>query len=178
MNYKKLEIPEVILIETSVFDDERGYFMESFNESFFDKILDKTVKFCQDNESMSSKGVFRGLHFQDAPFSQSKLVRVISGSVIDFIVDIRKDSPTFKEHLAIEISAKNKKQLFIPKGFAHGFLSLEDNTIFSYKVDNFYSKDHDTGINIHDPSLNINLSDYFDGEIIISEKDQSLNFLP
>jgi dTDP-4-dehydrorhamnose 3,5-epimerase len=177
MNYKKLEIPEVILFQPSVFRDERGYFMESFNENFFGKILDKTVNFCQDNESMSSKGVFRGLHFQDNPYSQSKLVRVISGSVIDFIIDIRKDSPTFKKHLAIKISAKNKKQIFIPKGFAHGFLSLEDNTIFSYKVDHFYSKDHDTGINIHDPSLNINLSDYFDGEIIISEKDQSLNFL-
>ena len=177
MNYKKLEIPEVIVFQPSVFRDERGYFMESFNENIFDKILDETVKFCQDNESMSSKGVFRGLHFQDNPCSQSKLVRVISGSVIDFIVDIRKDSPTFKKHLAIKISAKNKKQIFIPKGFAHGFLSLEDNTIFSYKVDHFYSKEYDTGINVHDPSLNINLSDYFDGEIIISEKDQSLNFL-
>lgn len=178
MNYKRLQIPDVILFQPLVIEDKRGYFMESFNENLFNQILGKTIQFCQDNESMSSKGVFRGLHFQDEPYSQSKLVRVISGSVIDFIVDIRKDSPTFKKHLAIKISAKNKKQVFIPKGFAHGFLSLEDDTIFSYKVDYFYSKAHDTGININDSQLNINLSDYFDGEIIISEKDKSLKFLP
>lgn len=177
MNFKRLNIPEVILCEPEIFQDKRGYFMESYNNSNFSQFLNEPAKFCQDNESMSSKGVFRGLHFQKEPFSQAKLVRVVSGSVIDFIVDIREKSSTFKKCLSIKLSSKNKKQIYIPKGFAHGFLTLENKTIFSYKVDNFYSKEHDMGINVNDPSLNINLSDYFNEEIIISHKDKKLPFI-
>lgn len=177
MTYSRLEISDVILCEPKVFGDNRGYFTESFNKKSFDDFLGKSVNFLQDNESQSSKGVFRGLHYQIGPYAQAKLVRVISGSVIDFIVDIRKNSQTFKKHLAIKLSDKNKKQIYIPKGFAHGFLALEDNTIFSYKVDNGYSSNHDRGININDPSIKIELKEYFSEEILLSKKDQSSLFL-
>jgi len=155
VTYSRLEISDVILCEPKVFGDNRGYFTESFNKKSFDDFLGKSVNFLQDNESQSSKGVFRGLHYQIGPYAQAKLVRVISGSVIDFIVDIRKNS----------------------KGFAHGFLALEDNTIFSYKVDNGYSSNHDRGININDPSIKIELKEYFSEEILLSKKDQSSLFL-
>ena len=135
--------------------DGRGYFMETFQDKELSNFLGYNIDFCQDNESKSSKGVLRGLHYQLAPFAQTKLVRVIQGKVLDVVVDIRKDSPTFGKHIKVLLSAENKLQLFIPKGFAHGFLVLEDDTIFSYKVDSYYSAEHDRGILFNDPFLGI-----------------------
>lgn len=135
--------------------DGRGYFMETFQDKELSNFLGYNIDFCQDNESKSSKGVLRGLHYQLAPFAQTKLVRVIQGKVLDVVVDIRKGSPTFGKHVKVLLSAENKLQLFIPKGFAHGFLVLEDDTIFSYKVDSYYSAEHDRGILFNDPFLGI-----------------------
>ena len=134
------------------------------------------VKFCQENESKSSYGVLRGLHYQESPFAQAKLVRVIQGSVLDVAVDIRKDSPTFKKHVSIELNDQNKKQLFIPRGFAHGFVTLSGKVIFSYKVDNFYKKEYEKSIFYDDSFLNINWK-VNDNDLIISQKDKSQNSL-
>jgi len=139
MKFSRAEISDVIIIEPKVFSDERGYFFESFKQNELNEFLGYDVNFCQDNESKSSYGVLRGLHYQEPPFAQSKLVRIIQGSVLDVAVDIRQDSPTFGKHIAIELSEENKRQLFIPKGFAHGFVVLSENAIFSYKVDNYYN---------------------------------------
>lgn len=155
MNFIRTEIPEVIICEPIVHGDDRGYFVETFRVDKLEKFLGYTIDFCQDNESKSSKGVLRGLHYQLPPFAQTKLVRVIQGKVLDITVDIRKNSPTFGKHIAVELSSENKKQLFIPRGFAHGFVVLEDDTIFSYKVDNYYSVEHDRGILFNDESLGI-----------------------
>jgi dTDP-4-dehydrorhamnose 3,5-epimerase len=155
MNFIKTDIPEVLIIEPKVVGDERGYFIETFRQDKLEDFLGFKVGFIQDNESKSSYGVLRGLHYQLAPASQTKLVRVIKGKVLDVAVDIRKGSPTFGEHVAVELSEQNKRQIFIPRGFAHGFVVLEDETIFAYKVDNYYSPENDRGLAFDDGSLDI-----------------------
>lgn len=155
MNFIRTQIPDVIIIEPKVHGDARGYFVETFVSNKLEEFLGYKINFCQDNESKSSKGVLRGLHYQLPPFAQTKLVRVIQGRVLDVAVDIRKNSPSFGQYVAVELSADNKKQLLVPRGFAHGFVVLEDNTIFAYKVDNYYSPQCDRGIAFDDANLNI-----------------------
>lgn len=155
MNFQRTKIEDVIIIEPQVHGDERGYFIETFREDKLEEFLGYKINFCQDNESKSSKGVLRGLHYQLAPYAQTKLVRVIQGSVLDVAVDIRKGSPTFGEHVAVELSAENKKQMLVPRGFAHAFVVLADDTIFAYKVDNYYSPECDRGIAFDDEALGI-----------------------
>jgi len=148
-------IVDVILIKPTVHGDGRGYFIETFRQDLFDKAVGYTVNFIQDNESKSAKGVLRGLHYQIPPYSQNKLVRVIKGSVLDIAVDIRESSPTFGQHVAVELTADNKHQLFVPQGFAHGFVVLSDTATFTYKVDNYYAPDHERGIAFDDEQLAI-----------------------
>lgn len=148
-------IPEIILIETVVHGDERGYFTETFRQDKFENAIGYKVNFIQDNESKSSRGILRGLHFQLPPFAQSKLVRVVKGKVLDVAVDIRTGSPTFGQHVSVVLSGENKQQLFIPRGFAHGFVVLSDEAIFSYKVDNYYSAESDRGLAFDDKNLGI-----------------------
>jgi dTDP-4-dehydrorhamnose 3,5-epimerase len=155
MNFIRTEIPDVVIIEPKVHGDERGYFVETFRADKLEEFLGYKIKFCQDNESKSSRGVLRGLHYQLAPAAQTKLVRVIQGRVLDVAVDIRKNSSTFGHHVAVELSGENKKQMLIPRGFAHGFVVLEDDTVFAYKVDNYYSPENDRGILFSDEALNI-----------------------
>ena len=155
MTFTRTAIPDVVIIEPKVHGDSRGYFVETFVSNKLEEFLGYKINFCQDNESKSSKGVLRGLHYQLPPHAQTKLVRVIKGRVLDVAVDIRKNSPTFGKYVAIELSAENKKQLLIPRGFAHGFVVLEDDTIFAYKVDNYYSPECDRGIAFDDKNLNI-----------------------
>ncbi len=158
------------IIEPTVFEDERGYFMESFNKERFNSSIDADINFVQDNQSFSSKGVIRALHYQTGEHAQSKLVRVLSGTVLDVAVDIRKDSPTFGEHVAIELSAENKKQLFIPRGFAHGFVALSKIAEFFYKCDNYYNKASEGGIIYNDPTINIDWKTAAN-DVLVSEKD-------
>jgi len=155
MNFKRLAVPDVILCEPAIFGDDRGYFSETFKQDKLDDFLGFNINFCQDNESKSSMGVLRGLHYQLAPHAQTKLVRVIQGSVLDVAVDIRKGSPTFGQHVAVELTAENKKQLLVPRGFAHGFVVLSKEAIFAYKVDNYYSPECDRGIAFDDAALAI-----------------------
>jgi dTDP-4-dehydrorhamnose 3,5-epimerase len=155
MRFIKTDLPEVIIIEPKVFGDERGYFVETFRQDKLEDFLGFKVGFIQDNESKSSYGVLRGLHYQLSPASQTKLVRVIKGRVLDVAVDIRKGSPTFGKHVAVELSEQNKRQLFVPRGFAHGFVVLQDDSIFAYKVDNYYSPENDRGLAFDDASLKI-----------------------
>ena len=155
MTFTRTAIPDVVIIEPKVHGDSRGYFVETFVSNKLEEFLGYQIDFCQDNESKSSKGVLRGLHYQLPPHAQTKLVRVISGRVLDVAVDIRKNSPTFGKYVAVELSGENKKQLLIPRGFAHGFVVLEDDTIFAYKVDNYYSPECDRGIAFDDKNLNI-----------------------
>lgn len=171
MQFLKTDIPEVVIIEPTVHGDNRGYFVETFRQDKLEDFLGYSINFCQDNESKSDKGVIRGLHYQLHPAAQTKLVRVIKGKVLDVAVDIRKGSPTFGKHISVILSEQNKKQLLIPRGFAHGFAVLEDNTIFAYKVDNYYSPENDRGIAFNDPALNI---DWIlnSNEMILSEKDK------
>jgi len=171
MNFIKTEIPEVVIIEPQVHGDERGYFVETFRQDKLEKFLGYTINFCQDNDSKSSRGVLRGLHYQLHPAAQTKLVRVIQGSVLDVAVDIRKGSPTFGKHVAVELSSVNKKQLLVPRGFAHGFVVLEDDTIFAYKVDNYYSPQNDRGIAFDDKALNIDWQ-ISHSELNLSAKDK------
>lgn len=172
MKFIKSEISDLIIIEPSVFGDDRGYFLESFNlEKFEENIF--PIKFVQDNESKSSRGVLRGLHFQKPPFCQAKLVRCIEGRVMDVTVDIRKGSPTYGKHLALELSGENKRQLFVPRGFAHGFSVLSENAIFAYKVDNRYVPESDSGIRYDDKELNINWG-LNEEDIQLSFKDKEL----
>ena len=175
MKFLKTEIPEVVIIEPTVFGDSRGYFLESFNQKAFEKNIGK-VNFIQDNESKSLRGVLRGLHFQKPPFAQTKLVRCIQGKVIDIAIDIRKGSPTFGKHVAVELTDENKRQLFVPRGFAHGFAVLSKTAIFAYKVDNLYARDYDAGILWNDPALNINWM-LSEEEVQLSEKDKKLQLL-
>ena len=171
MNIIETNIEGVIIIEPRLFEDERGYFFESFNQKEFQEKVCKTT-FIQDNESKSSYGVIRGLHFQKPPFAQSKLVRVVKGAVLDVAVDIRKGSPTFGQHVAVELTEDNHRQFFIPRGFAHGFSVLSKEVIFQYKCDNFYAPQSEGAIAWDDPDLGIywQISIY---EILLSEKDKS-----
>ncbi|WP_323586998.1 dTDP-4-dehydrorhamnose 3,5-epimerase [Aliarcobacter butzleri] len=155
MTLTRTTIPDVVIIEPKVHGDSRGYFVETFRQDKLEEFLGYQINFCQDNESKSSKGVLRGLHYQLPPHAQTKLVRVIQGRVLDVAVDIRKNSPTFGKYVAVLLSAENKKQLLVPRGFAHGFVVLEDDTVFAYKVDNYYSPEYDRGIAYDDESLNI-----------------------
>ncbi|WP_460189741.1 dTDP-4-dehydrorhamnose 3,5-epimerase [Urechidicola sp. KH5] len=173
MQVEKTNLLNCLVLLPNVFKDKRGYFLESFNEKKFKESTGLKVNFVQDNESFSSKGVLRGLHFQKGAFAQAKLVRVIKGEVLDIAVDIRPKSPTFGEHFSIVLSEKNKKQLFIPRGFAHGFLVLSDTAIFSYKCDNYYKKSSEGGIIYNDPTLNIDWQ-FPEEDLIISEKDKLL----
>ncbi len=155
MNFIRTAINDVIIIEPKVFGDDRGYFVETFRQDKLNQFLGFNINFIQDNESKSSYGVLRGLHYQLAPAAQTKLVRVIKGKVLDVAVDIRAGSPTFGQHVSIELSEQNKRQLLVPRGFAHGFVVLEDDTVFAYKVDNYYSPENDRGIAFDDPALGI-----------------------
>ena len=170
MTFTRTAIPDVVIIEPKVHGDSRGYFVETFRQDKLEEFLGYKINFCQDNESKSSKGVLRGLHYQLPPHAQTKLVRVIKGRVLDVAVDIRKNSPTFGQHVAVELSAENKKQLLVPRGFAHGFVVLEDDTIFAYKVDNYYSPECDRGIAFDDKNLNIDWLLNHD-ELNLSAKD-------
>jgi dTDP-4-dehydrorhamnose 3,5-epimerase len=154
MQFTPTSIPDVIIIEPKLWNDPRGYFFESYREDLFQQHIGK-IDWVQDNESYSTYGTLRGLHYQLIPHAQSKLVRVIQGKVLDVAVDIRQSSPTFGQHVAVELSADNKRQLFIPRGFAHGFVVLSETAIFQYKVDNYYNKDCDRGIAFNDPTLGI-----------------------
>ena len=170
MQFTRTKIEDVIIIQPQVHGDDRGYFVETFREDKLEEFLGFKVGFCQDNESKSSRGVIRGLHYQLAPFAQTKLVRVIQGSVLDVAVDIREGSPSFGQYVSVELSAENKKQLFVPRGFAHGFVVLEDDTIFAYKVDNYYSPKNDRGIAFDDSAIAIDWSIPRDA-LKLSEKD-------
>lgn len=170
MKFTRLKIPDVILCEPEVFGDERGYFAETFRQDKLDAFLGFNINFCQDNESKSSMGVLRGLHYQLAPHAQTKLVRVISGTVLDVAVDIRTGSPTFGQHVAVELSSENKKQLLVPRGFAHGFVVLSKEAVFAYKVDNYYAPDCDRGIAFDDVALNIDWQ-LKTSDLQLSEKD-------
>ncbi len=170
MTFTRTKIPDVVIIDPQVHGDERGYFVETFRQDKLETFLGFKVNFCQDNESKSSRGVLRGLHYQLAPAAQTKLVRVIQGSVLDVAVDIREGSPTFGQHVAVKLTAENKRQLFVPHGFAHGFVVLEDDTVFAYKVDNYYSPENDRGMSFNDPDLEINwILD--ESELKLSKKD-------
>lgn len=168
MNIETTPLKDVLLLTPTVFEDDRGYFFESFNQQKIEEHI--KCNFVQDNESLSQKNVLRGLHFQIPPFAQAKLVRVIQGSVLDVAVDLRLSSPTFGQHFSLILSATNKQQLFIPEGFAHGFLTLEENTIFSYKCSNYYEKSSERTILWNDFSLNI---EWNCKQPILSEKDLS-----
>lgn len=164
---------QCFVIEPTVFNDSRGYFFESFNQETFNTLIGQSVTFVQDNESYSTKGVLRGLHFQNGEWAQAKLVRVVKGRVLDVAVDIRKESPTYGQHFSIELTEDNKKQLFVPRGFAHGFVVLSDTAIFSYKCDNYYNKASEGGIMYNDATLNIDWKLPIEA-LIISEKDTVL----
>ena len=180
MNIIKTAIDGILIIEPRIFEDARGYFFESFSQREFDEkvvpILGHTVTFVQDNESKSSYGVMRGLHFQRPPFTQSKLVRCVKGAVLDVAVDIRKGSPTYGQHVAVELTEENHRQFFIPKGFAHGFAVLSETAVFQYKCDEFYHPEADGGISILDDSLNIDWQIPTD-KAILSEKDTKHSLL-
>lgn len=169
MEYKQTDIEGVYIIEPRVFTDPRGYFVEAWKKAEFEEHIGK-VDFIQDNESKSTRGVLRGLHYQQGEWSQAKLVRVIKGRVLDVAVDIRRSSPTFGRHVAVELSEDNKLQLFIPRGFAHGFLVMSDEAVFTYKVDNVYAPHAEAGILWNDPELGIDWPIRSD-EVITSEKD-------
>ncbi|GAA3566099.1 dTDP-4-dehydrorhamnose 3,5-epimerase [Snuella lapsa] len=173
MMVRETKLKGCYIIEPKIFNDSRGYFFESFNQKTFNELTNQNVNFVQDNESFSSRGVLRGLHFQTRDHAQAKLVRVIKGSVLDVAVDIRIDSETFGEHVAVELTEDNKHQLFIPRGFAHGFVVLSDKAIFSYKCDNFYNKEAEGGIIFNDQDLQIDWR-LQEEDLIISEKDMEL----
>jgi len=173
MKFIPQSIPDVLLIEPIVHRDERGYFVETFRQDILDQALGYKINFIQDNESESiSKGVLRGLHYQSPPYTQSKLVRVIKGRILDVAVDIRQDSPTFGRHTTVELSEQNKRQLFLPRGFAHGFAVLSEGAIFSYKVDEYFSAQHNEGIAYNDKDIAV---DWLlpEAEIILSEVDRN-----
>ncbi len=170
MNFIKTDIEDVVIIEPNLHGDDRGYFVETFRADKLEEFLGYKINFTQDNESKSSRGVLRGLHYQLHPAAQTKLVRVIKGRVLDVAVDIRKDSPTFGKHISVELSGENKKQLLVPRGFAHGFVVLEDDTIFAYKVDSYYSPEYDRGIAFDDRDLAIDWQIEKEN-LILSNKD-------
>lgn len=173
MKIKTTKLEGCLEIQPSIFNDERGYFFESFNLKKFESQTGQKINFVQDNESFSTKGVLRGLHMQVGEYAQAKLVRVLRGSVLDVVVDLRKGSPTFAEHFSINLTCENKKQLFVPRGFAHGFVVLSDTAVFSYKCDNYYMKESERGLIYNDSELNINWQ--LDKENLkISKKDSVL----
>jgi len=172
MKFTPQSIADVVLIQPIFHGDDRGYFVETFRQDLFEKAVGYQVNFVQDNESKSTKGVLRGLHYQLPPYTQAKLVRVIEGSVLDVAVDIRKSSPTFGQHVAVELTGENKRQLFVPHGFAHGFVVLSDSATFAYKVDNYYAPDHDRGIAFDDVRLNIDWELTIQ-ELQLSDKDKT-----
>ena len=172
MKFTPQTIPDVILIEPSIHGDNRGYFMETFRQDLFEEATGYKVNFIQDNESKSTKGVLRGLHYQLPPYTQAKLVRVIKGSVLDIAVDIRRSSPTFGQYVAVKLTEENKYQLFVPHGFAHGFVVLSDSATFTYKVDNYYAPKHDRGIAFNDKDLAIDWQ--LPSEVLqLSDKDKT-----
>jgi dTDP-4-dehydrorhamnose 3,5-epimerase len=175
MEFVETFIKGVFLITPKVFGDARGYFCETFKKREFERHIGAT-DFVQDNESKSSFGVLRGLHFQKGDYAQSKLVRVIKGAVLDVVVDIRPASPTFGKYLSVELNGVNKQQLFVPRGLAHGFLVLADDTVFSYKVDNVYSPENEAGIRYDDPDLDIDWQ-IDKTQLLLSEKDRKLPLL-
>lgn len=175
MDIIKTSIEGLVIIQPKVIEDERGYFMESYKESFINEKF-PDIKFIQDNESKSSYGVLRGLHFQKPPFEQTKLVRVIDGEVLDVALDLRTNSKTYGKWESFVLSSENKRQLFIPKGFAHGFIVLSKEAVFTYKVDNHYSANHESGVNFKDPTLKIDWK-IDKRKIVISSKDSKLNYL-
>ena len=175
MKFIPTEIEDCVIIEPKVFGDYRGYFFESFNQKQFEEHVGK-VDFVQDNESRSSRGVLRGLHFQLPPYNQAKLVRCIDGEVLDIAVDLRKDSATYKRYVSVKLSSENKRQLFVPRGFAHGFVVLSETAIFSYKVDNWYAPEHDSGIIWNDPEIGVDWQ-IPDSEVLLSDKDKALKAL-
>jgi dTDP-4-dehydrorhamnose 3,5-epimerase len=170
MTFTETKLKGCFILEPTIFRDDRGYFMESFNKARFDEVVGARVNFVQDNQSFSTKGVLRGLHYQIGAYAQAKLVRVLNGSVLDIAVDLRKKSATFGHYLAVELSAENKKQMYIPKGFAHGFVVLSDAADFFYKCDNYYNKESEGGIYYADPSLAIDWKLPLD-QLIVSGKD-------
>lgn len=170
MDYKESEIKGVWVLTPKVFNDARGYFFEAWKQADFDAHIGRHVEFIQDNESKSSYGVLRGLHYQKGEYSQAKLVRVIKGKVLDVAVDIRKSSPTFGKYVMVELSEDNKRQFFIPRGFAHGFLVLSDEAIFTYKVDNIYAPQHEASIRWNDETIGINWP-IDPKDVLTSEKD-------
>jgi len=170
MKFIRTVIEDVVICEPTVFGDSRGYFVETFRQDKLEEFLGYKINFCQDNESKSKRGVLRGIHYQLPPFAQTKLVRVIKGRVLDVAVDIRKGSPTFGKCVAVELSSQNKRQLLVPRGFAHGFVVLEDDTVFAYKVDNYYSPKSDRGILFCDESLGIDWQLEKD-QLLLSQKD-------
>ena len=172
MNLIKTTLDGLVVLKPTIFKDNRGYFMESYNQKNINKLVGN-VHFVQDNESVSSRGVLRGLHFQKPPYAQAKLVRCLKGSVLDVVLDLRKDSKTYGIFETILLTEENKKQLFIPKGFAHGFVVLSETAIFSYKVDNYYNPDSESGVLWNDLDLNIDWK-INKKEIVVSEKDKSL----
>lgn len=169
-------LSDCLILEPSLFNDKRGYFFESFNSKQFNELTGFNVNFVQDNESFSTKGVLRGLHFQKGEYAQAKLVRVVTGKVLDVAVDLRKNSTTFGKWFSIELSGENKRQLFVPRGFAHGFVVLSEFAIFNYKCDNFYNKVSESGIIFNDSALNIDWQ-LNTNEILVSEKDLELPYL-
>ncbi len=173
MNFISTKLQDCYLIEPKIIQDERGYFMESFNERTFQKGVNQDVHFVQDNQSFSTKGVLRGLHYQTGDHAQAKLVRVLQGEVLDVAVDIRPNSPSFGQHLSVLLSGENQTQLFIPRGFAHGFLVLSETATFFYKCDNFYNKESEGGIIFNDSQLGIDWQ-FPKTDLLISEKDQLL----
>ena len=172
MKFIPQSITDVILIDPTVHADDRGYFVETFRQDLFNQVIGYIVNFIQDNESKSTKGVLRGLHYQIPPYAQAKLVRVIEGSVLDVTVDIREYSPTFGQHVTVELTGKNKHQLFVPHGFAHGFVVLSDSATFSYKVDNYYAPEHERGIAFNDSKLGIDWKFAVD-ELQLSDRDMT-----
>jgi len=176
MQIEETKLEGCFIVRPKVFEDSRGYFFESFNQELFEKTIGSSVNFIQDNEAMSNYGVVRGLHFQKGDFAQAKLVRVVRGSVLDVVIDYRQDSKTYLQSFSIELSAENHLQLFVPRGFAHGYSVLEDHTIFTYKCDNFYNKESEGGLNLADPKLQIDWKIPV-ADRIISEKDKNYSFL-
>lgn len=172
MNFIPTKLEGCYILEPKIFFDERGYFLESFNEKTFQEGVKREVHFVQDNQSYSTRGVLRGLHYQTGAHAQAKLVRVLSGEVLDVAVDIRPGSGTFGQYVSVLLSAENQRQLFVPRGFAHGFLVLSETATFFYKCDNFYNKESEGGIIYNDSTINIDWQ--FSGDLIISEKDQLL----
>lgn len=170
MQVEQTKFKDVVIITPSVFGDDRGYFLETFNTKTWEGIIPDRP-FVQDNESKSTKGVLRGLHFQKPPYTQAKLIRVISGTVLDIIVDLRKSEPTYGQSISVELSAENKKIFYVPRGFAHGFIVLSDEAIFSYKCDNNYAKEYDSGLNALDPTLNLDWG-MDKSQLLLSEKDK------